>query len=194
MHSEPASPGSILDALAKRWTMRATHARRWLLRSWTEQHRHRPWLAPRVKRYNSLCRGSRRPQLPRCSFNATGERGAKSTTTIDLADLSPYKATPNALPELDYSDALQYPAVVQGAKNNMLKFKNCVLLTRVGNFYEVSDGVPLLSSCALHIPVISRTCRRVCISAQPEISMEEDQRRSRRNGWHRSARRSFQSL
>ncbi len=30
-----------------------------------------------------------------------------------------------------------YPTVVQQAKNNMLKFDHCVLLTRVGGFYEV---------------------------------------------------------
>ncbi|EDN06153.1 predicted protein [Histoplasma mississippiense (nom. inval.)] len=38
---------------------------------------------------------------------------------------------------LSVDDAPQYPTVIQGAKNNMLKFKNCVLLTRVGNFYEL---------------------------------------------------------
>ena len=30
-----------------------------------------------------------------------------------------------------------YPTVVQQAKSNMLKFDHCVLLTRVGGFYEV---------------------------------------------------------
>jgi len=30
-----------------------------------------------------------------------------------------------------------YPTVVQQAKNNMQKFKHCVLLTRVGSFYEL---------------------------------------------------------
>lgn len=34
----------------------------------------------------------------------------------------------------------QYPTVLQGVKNNMLKFDNCVILTRVGNFYEVRLG------------------------------------------------------
>lgn len=30
-----------------------------------------------------------------------------------------------------------YPTVVQQAKDNMRKFEDCVVLTRVGGFYEV---------------------------------------------------------
>jgi hypothetical protein len=41
------------------------------------------------------------------------------------------------LPALETDDAPQYPTVIQGAKNNMIKFNNCVLITRVGSFYEV---------------------------------------------------------
>jgi hypothetical protein len=41
------------------------------------------------------------------------------------------------LPELEAEATPQYPTVVQGAKNNMIKFHDCVVLTRVGNFYEV---------------------------------------------------------
>jgi hypothetical protein len=41
------------------------------------------------------------------------------------------------LPDLEADDTPQYPAVVRGAKNNMIKFSDCVVLTRVGNFYEV---------------------------------------------------------
>ncbi|EXJ90250.1 hypothetical protein A1O1_03349 [Capronia coronata CBS 617.96] len=47
-------------------------------------------------------------------------------------------------------DEPQYPTVLQGAKQNMAKFDNCVLLTRVGNFYELyfeqaEEYGPLLS-------------------------------------------------
>lgn len=35
------------------------------------------------------------------------------------------------------SDDPVYPTVVNGARLNMLKFENCVLLTRVGGFYEL---------------------------------------------------------
>ncbi|KIV84320.1 hypothetical protein PV11_00107 [Exophiala sideris] len=55
-----------------------------------------------------------------------------------------------ALPELPAEDEPQYPTVLQGVKNNMAKFDNCVLLTRVGNFYEMyfeqaEEFGPLLS-------------------------------------------------
>jgi hypothetical protein len=31
----------------------------------------------------------------------------------------------------------EYPTVQQQARNNMLKFSHCVVITRVGGFYEV---------------------------------------------------------
>lgn len=54
------------------------------------------------------------------------------------------------LPGLPLDDEPQYPMVLQGAKSNMAKFDNCVLLTRVGNFYELyfeqaEEYGPLLS-------------------------------------------------
>ena len=45
----------------------------------------------------------------------------------------------DALPNIEADDSPQYPAVVQGAKNNMIKYRDCVLLTRVGKFYEVRE-------------------------------------------------------
>ncbi|KAK6364879.1 MutS protein 1 [Exophiala oligosperma] len=42
-----------------------------------------------------------------------------------------------SLPELPSDDEPQYPTLLQGVKNNMARFDNCVLLTRVGNFYEM---------------------------------------------------------
>ena len=33
----------------------------------------------------------------------------------------------------------EYPPLLQQVRNNMLKFSHCVLLTRVGGFYEVLD-------------------------------------------------------
>ena len=64
-------------------------------------------------------------------------RGAKTKSTKKLKDLQQGPLTAEPLPELEADDAPQYPTVVQGAKNNMLKFSNCVVLTRVGNFYEL---------------------------------------------------------
>jgi hypothetical protein len=43
----------------------------------------------------------------------------------------------NALPPQDDSEP-EYPPLLQQVRNNMLKFSHCVLLTRVGGFYEVS--------------------------------------------------------
>ena len=82
------------------------------------------------------------PLLPRpwarCrSPTITHTRGAKTKTTKKLKDLQQGIIQAEPLLELEADDALQYPAVIQGAKNNMIKFDNCVVLTRVGNFYEV---------------------------------------------------------
>ena len=56
----------------------------------------------------------------------------------------------DSLPDIPPKDEPQYPTVLQGAKANMAKFDNCVLITRVGNFYELyfeqaEEYGPLLS-------------------------------------------------
>lgn len=78
-------------------------------------------------------------------------RGKKTKTTIDLADLpqGPLKGEP-ALPAEEDEVGPAYPTVVLQAKKNMVKFDNCVLLTRVGGFYELyfehaSEYGPLLN-------------------------------------------------
>lgn len=63
-------------------------------------------------------------------------RSAKTKSTVKLKDL------PQGAVKLEpYQDVVEdtprYPTVVQGHRNNMQKFKNCVVLTRVGGFYEV---------------------------------------------------------
>ncbi|KAF4955532.1 hypothetical protein FGADI_4506 [Fusarium gaditjirri] len=87
-------------------------------------------------------------------------RAKKTTTTIKLSDLpqgliqpkpvsplptsssvsSPHdestEALPLPLPPLP-QDPPAYPTVLLQARQNMLKFDNCVLLTRVGGFYEL---------------------------------------------------------
>ncbi|EZG02968.1 hypothetical protein H106_06498 [Trichophyton rubrum CBS 735.88] len=67
-------------------------------------------------------------------------RGAKTKSAARLSDLAqgPLESKKPLAPFTD--DVPQYPAVVQGAKYNMQKFANCVLLTRVGNFYEVGPS------------------------------------------------------
>lgn len=41
------------------------------------------------------------------------------------------------LQDAEDEKAPSYPTVVREARDNMRKYENCVLLTRVGSFYEV---------------------------------------------------------
>jgi hypothetical protein len=68
-------------------------------------------------------------------------RGAKIKSTFRLRDLP--QGTLKLEPYNDGADETpRYPTVVQGHRNHMQKFKNCVVLTRVGSFYEVSLLLP----------------------------------------------------
>lgn len=87
---------------------------------------------------STLClanRTIRRPWL----LAATGihGRGAKSKATVPLRDLQHDGGEVRQPLQEPQDDGPGYPAVVQQARNNMRKFENCVLLTRVGSFYEV---------------------------------------------------------
>lgn len=63
-------------------------------------------------------------------------RGAKRKTTLNLDEIQQGPLQLEALPPQD--DAVpEYPPLLQQVRNNMLKFSHCVLLTRVGGFYEV---------------------------------------------------------
>lgn len=64
-------------------------------------------------------------------------RGAKSRATISLDDLPQHVfAAEHSIPEVE-NVGPAYPTVVQQARDNMRKFDKCVLLTRVGSFYEL---------------------------------------------------------
>ena len=67
-------------------------------------------------------------------------RGVKTTTRKRVKDLQ--QGAIQAEPLTDFgegnlSQQAQYPPVLQGVRENILKFPNCVVVTRVGNFYEV---------------------------------------------------------
>jgi hypothetical protein len=63
-------------------------------------------------------------------------RGAKKKATLVLNDLPQGALEGTALPPQDDTEP-EYPPLLQQVRNNMLKFSHCVLVTRVGGFYEV---------------------------------------------------------
>ncbi len=78
-----------------------------------------------------------RPQLWHRSTSNRQTRGTKSRATVKLKDL-PQGILDSGNTVRDWEDdGPAYPTVVQQARNNMRKFTDCVLLTRVGGFYEV---------------------------------------------------------
>ncbi|KAI1637400.1 DNA mismatch repair protein MutS, partial [Biscogniauxia mediterranea] len=78
-------------------------------------------------------------------------RGAKTKSSFSLEDLPQGPLEPTPLPEFDEdADGPAYPTVVLQARRNMQKFEKCVLLTRVGGFYELyfeqaEEYAPLLN-------------------------------------------------
>ena len=71
-------------------------------------------------------------------------RGVKSKATTKLKDLPQGVLEGKEVLPSDEDEGPSYPAVVQQAWNNMQRFEDCVVLTRVGNFYEVNTclGLP----------------------------------------------------
>ena len=72
-------------------------------------------------------------------------RGAKSKTTVRSSELPQGVLQSEKLITERAEDGPSYPVVIQQARNNMQKFENCVLLTRVGGFYEAGLLMPLCS-------------------------------------------------
>lgn len=67
-------------------------------------------------------------------------RGAKTKSTIKFQELPQGPLAPAPLPALedDPDDQVRaYPRVIQQHLNNVSKFSDCVVLTRIGNFYEL---------------------------------------------------------
>ena len=89
--------------------------------------------------HRTICHHAPRPSL-RVRAPATPRlelrRSAKTKSSLKLKDL-PQGALKLESYNDSADDAPRYPAVIQGHRNNMQKFKNCVVLTRIGGFYEV---------------------------------------------------------
>lgn len=84
---------------------------------------------------------------PPCLSQSMGihRRGAKSRATVSIKDLPQHALeTGQAMLATD-DNTPAYPMMIQQARNNMEKFKDCVLLTRVGNFYEAGLTIYLVS-------------------------------------------------
>jgi DNA mismatch repair ATPase MutS len=98
------------------------------------------------KNKSSITKQRTRPSLLEKSINTTPltpvwTRGAKRTATVTLPPVPILQgALPKTVIEEDDTSlpaAETYPRVIQQALNNMRRFSNHVVLTRVGNFYEL---------------------------------------------------------
>lgn len=69
-------------------------------------------------------------------LSGTQRRGAKRKATLTLHELPQGNISSTPLPPLDDVEP-EYPPLLQQVRNNIVKFSHCVLLTRVGGFYEV---------------------------------------------------------
>ena len=63
-------------------------------------------------------------------------RGAKTKATLNLDDVPQGMIKSESLPDQNDGEP-DYPPLLQQVRNNMLKFSHCVVVTRVGGFYEV---------------------------------------------------------
>ncbi|KAI7507192.1 muts domain V [Hortaea werneckii] len=84
------------------------------------------------------------------SSHRSWTRGAKTKTVIKASSLPQGVLPPLPQNEDDLAAKKQYPTVLQQHLNNVRKFKDCVVLTRVGDFYEmyfdqVDEYAPLVN-------------------------------------------------
>jgi hypothetical protein len=77
-------------------------------------------------------------------------KGVKTVAKVDFADLPQGPLPAKALETIPEHEGPAYPTVIQQARNNMLKFSHCVVLTRVGGFYEVSQVAICISRFVTH--------------------------------------------
>jgi hypothetical protein len=95
---------------------------------------------PRARKPGLSCFSRSRPclALRARAGDAIGfRREIKTVSTVTVKRL-PQGALPKREDgETDAVEEPQYPTVIQQALNNMRKFSHCILITRVGSFYEV---------------------------------------------------------
>ena len=71
-----------------------------------------------------------------CDLWRPQNRGKKTKTSVEFKEL-PQGLIPLEPLAVEDEVAPAYPTVVQQARDNMREFEKCVLLTRVGGFYEL---------------------------------------------------------
>ncbi|KAL3448966.1 muts domain V-domain-containing protein [Aspergillus insuetus] len=123
----------------------------------------------RCRVHRTICHHAQRPRRvaapePAPGLNHEQRRYAKSKSTVKLKDL-PQGAVKLEPYHEDVDEGPRYPTVLQEHRNNMHKFKNCVVLTRIGGFYELyfeqaEELAPLLNiklaskkTSAGHVPM-----------------------------------------
>ena len=85
-------------------------------------------------------RASRAQSTPALQWHHVRQvRGAKKKVTISLDEIPEAQGLIDGPPLPPLADEPDYPPLLQQVRNSMLKFSHCVLLTRVGGFYEVGD-------------------------------------------------------
>ncbi|KAI8632067.1 muts domain V [Xylariaceae sp. FL1651] len=77
------------------------------------------------------------PRFTPYRLTSTQTRGKKTKSSFKLDDLPQGLVGALPLPDMQEDEGPAYPTVVLQARRNMQKFENCVLLTRVGGFYEL---------------------------------------------------------
>lgn len=96
-------------------------------------------IASRAHARDILRRPSLANHLDRCTAfpRSTQSRGKKTKSSFKLDDLPQGLVKAEPLPDVQDDGGPAYPTVVLQARHNMQKFENCILLTRVGGFYEL---------------------------------------------------------
>lgn len=113
------------------------------LRAIVRPYLRHPGLVPRVINCRCSCDVASAPvghgrhvhESRHRSFSQEAFKSGKIRTSVTTRDLP--QGTLSLEPTPLEKDAPKYPTVVLQARNNMRKFANCVLLTRVGGFYEL---------------------------------------------------------
>ena len=85
-------------------------------------------------RQTGVCRW----QGPTVAHAVTARRSVKTLSFVNSDELDSCDAESRPKPRSERAGDVVYPTVVQQALDNMKKYENCVLLTRVGSFYEVN--------------------------------------------------------